>query len=259
MIHRAATLAGIMLLVVVASHREWLCCAGAMGVPLRRAGRDGPSRAGPGLALLRTGVGPKPAQRACHHIRSLRPDVLLHVGYAGALREGLQIGQLVLVTGVSCDVVDPEAAPATVSPPAAASDPALCDELRSCLAPVGEELAEGQLLTVRRFIDRSEDKARLRALGGYLACDMEAAVVMAAAREVGAAYAGLRAISDSSAHEMPPGLRSRGVAAALSWAMRPDRAARDSWQMLLGWSRASRTLQDALPVALERLLMVKGR
>jgi nucleoside phosphorylase len=242
-----------MLLVVVASHREWLCCASAMGITLRRAGREGPASAAPGLALLRTGVGPEPARRASDHIRSLRPEVLLHVGYAGALQGGLQPGQLVLVTGVSSDVLDPEAAPAAESPPATASDPGLCDQLRSCLVPLGVDLAEGQLLTVGRFIDRSEDKARLAACGGYLACDMEAAVVMAAAREVGAAYVGLRAISDSRDHEMPPGLRSRGLSAALAWAMRPDHAARDTWHMLRGWKRAYTALQGALPIVLERL------
>jgi nucleoside phosphorylase len=242
-----------MLLVVVASHREWISCAHAMGISLRRLGRGGAIEAKPGLALLRTGVGWQPASEAAAQICSLRPDMLLHVGYAGALRPGLNAGDLVLVTGVSREIRRLDEAADASTADVLEPDPELTARLRGSLSELPMHLAEGQLLTVSSFVDRSEDKLRLAGEGTYLACDMEASLILAAAREIGARYVGLRVISDSSHHEMPPSLRSRGLGKVLSWATKPGDAALDTWHMLRGWNRASTGLEQVLPLAIEAL------
>ncbi len=242
-----------MLLVVVASHREWLCCARALGIPIHLAGRSGPVEARPGLALLRTGVGAETAQDAADRVRTLQPELLLHVGYAGALRAGLNPGDLVVVTGVSGAVQSLHDKASSSPPPAIDLDPKLTDLLRAELALLPDRLAQGRLLTVSQFVDRSQDKLRLGADRTYLACDMEASVLLAATRDTGAKYVGLRAISDSSHHQMPPGLRDRGIGPVLAWAGTPGQAALDTWHMLHGWRRASAALQRAVPAALAAL------
>lgn len=198
------------------------------------------------LALLRTGVGPEHAKKAASKIVAFAPDIVLHAGYAGALRAGLNAGDLLTVTTLSEGLFDPDGESSSMPAPLP-TDSQLSDSLRSALALLPGRMAQGGLLTVTRFIHRSEDKLRLGAQGRYVACDMEATVVRSAADRCGARYVGLRAISDSSHHEMPPGLRDKGLRVVLSWASNPARASLDSWHMVHGWTRASASIERALP------------
>jgi nucleoside phosphorylase len=241
-----------MILVVVASSREWLSSARALGLPLWHLPRGEISRISSDLALLRTGVGSLQAESAAVKLENLRPDIVLHVGYAGALRAGLNAGDLLTVTASSATLCDPDDQACQI-PAARPTDPHLSGTLRSALALLPGRMAQGGLLTVTRFIDRSEDKVRLGSDGAYVACDMEATAICSAAARCGARYVGLRAISDASHHQMPPGVRDRGLRAVLAWASNPARASLDSWHMVHGWSRASASIERALP-SIVRLL-----
>lgn len=235
-----------MILVVVASAREWISSARALGLSRWHLPRSEVTRISSDLALLRTGVGAAQAERAAPKIVALSPDIVLHAGYAGALRAGLNAGDLLTVTTLSAALFDPDDESSSI-PAALPTDSSLSDSLRSVLALLPGRMAQGGLLTVSRFIDRSEDKLRLGAHGHYVACDMEATVIRSAADRCSASYVGLRAISDASHHEMPPGLRDRGLRTVLSWARNPARASLDSWHMVHGWTRASASLERALP------------
>ncbi len=241
-----------MILVVVASSREWLCAAQALGLPRWHLARGGISQINRNLALLRTGVGWTRAREAASLIEELKPGTVLHAGYAGALRAGLNAGDLLAVTSISSQVVQPDQQVLEIPEPVPL-DVTLSATLRSSLALLPGRLAQGGLLTVSRFIDRSADKRRLGADGRYVACDMEAALIHDAAVRCGARYAGLRVISDTSHHEMPPGLREQGLRAVLKWSSNPAQAAMDSWHMLHGWTRASDALRRSIPTVVESL------
>jgi len=241
-----------MILVVVASTREWLSAAQALGLPRWHLSKGGVRQVNNELALLRTGVGWKKAAEAAHLIEELKPRVVLHVGYAGALRAGLNAGDLLAVTSLSIQIVDPDQEVLEIPEPTYIDD-ALIASVRTPLSLSPGRMAQGGLLTVSRFIDRSEDKLRLGAQGPYIACDMEATVIHAAAVACGAHYAGLRVISDASHHEMPPGLRDHGLRRVLKWGSNPARASMDAWRMLHGWTRAAEALRRGIPEVVESL------
>jgi len=197
-------------------------------------------------------VGSTKAREAVSLIEELKPETVLHVGYAGALRSGLNAGDLLAVTSISSHVVQPDQQVLEIPEPIPL-DARMSAALRSALALLPERMAQGGLLTVSRFIDRSDDKRRLGADGRYVACDMEAALIHDATTRCGARYAGLRVISDTSHHEMPPGLRDQGLRAVLKWGSNPAQATMDSWHMLHGWARASDALKQGIPTAVESL------
>jgi hypothetical protein len=132
--------------------------------------------------------------------------------------------------------------------------------LRSALARLPQRLAQGPLLTVDRFVDRAREKSRLGRSGLYLCCDMEAALIHAAAVDCGAVYAGVRVISDPADEDVVPAVRDGqgrpGFAAlrrALAWGSRPLSASADVLRMLRGGRRARAALARAAPVALSAL------
>ena len=241
-----------MIVLVVASTHEWICVARTLGLPMRRLPGQRIYPINAKLRLLRTGVGTECAERAGLLLEEQDPTLVLHVGYAGALRSGLNAGDLLAVTSSSDEVLEDIEA-ANGLPVARAIRPEVCDALRSTLALLPGRFAQGGLLTVSRFIHRSEDKLRLGAEGSYVACDMEATLIRAAAERCGAEYVGLRVISDSSHHELPPGLRDQGLHAVFKWLQTPGSALVDSWHMFRGWRRASSALEKALSPVLESL------
>jgi len=229
--------------------RRWRSSLGLRRLPAGRVARPDDRR----LALLRTGIGLRKAAAAGAAIEELQPAVVLHIGFVGALRSGLGAGDLLLVTGTApgCQ------APGAPLPQPSPVDPALLDALLPPLARLPDRLSQGALLTVDRFVHRAEDKLALGREGPYLACEMEAAAVREAAERAGAAWAGLRAISDSSDHDLPPAMKGPGgtfsPGPALRWAVRPG-AHRDLLRLLSGGRRAWLALERALPAAVEALL-----
>lgn len=241
------------LLVVAATEMEWRAWRRGLGLGRLPAGRAVRGEGRPSLALLRTGIGLARATAAAAAIEDLRPSRVLHVGFVGALRSGLGAGDLLLETGTSPG----HCAPGTSAlPDPLPVDEALLDALRQPLARLPDRLAQGPLLTVDRFVHRAEDKTALGVAGSYLACEMEACTVREAAERAGAVYAGVRAISDSCDHDMPPPLRDPSgrpaPGRALAWGLRP-RAGLDLLRMLSGGRRAWTALGRALPVAVEAL------
>ena len=206
------------------------------------------------MMLLRTGIGLDRAVAAGAVIERLQPAIVLHVGFVGALRAGLGAGDLLLVTGTSPGHHEPDAAALPEPTPV---QPGILEALRPPLARLPNRLAQGPLLTVDRFVHRAADKAALAAIGPYLACEMEASAVREAAGRAGARYAGVRAVSDSSDHDLPPPLRGGSqrieLARAVRWGLRPGRH-RDLLRLVSGARRAGRTLDQAIPAAVQALL-----
>jgi 4-hydroxy-3-methylbut-2-en-1-yl diphosphate reductase len=146
--------------------------------------------------VKRTGLGATRARRSAdkYQPRSFRGGVVV-MGTAAGLTAGLSPGDLVVATEVS----DGET---TVKLPGAAL---LAAELRRA----GLSAHAGPVITVPKLI-KSSERSRLAA-DGYLAADMESAVLVAAAE--GRPVAVIRAVSDSG---VGPGIVSGGIAALRS-------------------------------------------
>jgi nucleoside phosphorylase len=183
------------------------------------------------------------------------PRIVVHIGFAGALRTGVTAGGLLLVTAVSKGVHAVDGPPAA-APAAVELDAELVGELRRTLAMLPDRLAQGALLTVDRLVDRASLKGELGRATSYLACDMEAAIVRQACEEAGVRYIGVRAISDAEHESVPPMLLKsalRDVAAlrrAGRWALRAA-APLEAFNLFQGGRRARRGLARAIPLTLD--------
>ncbi|MEE2830385.1 MAG: hypothetical protein VX498_14445 [Myxococcota bacterium] len=251
-----------MLVLVAAADRElrpWL---------ERRAERDGHRPLGqlkPGtiqqipdtddpIAVLCTGVGLESTRRALQLLEESHPRLVRHVGFAGGLRAGINAGDVLVVTAVSDQVHDPDSG--KPPPPPRALPTHLVTPLRSSLAELPDRMAQGALLTVSRFIDSAQQKRQLGLDSGYLACEMEAALVREAAEALGATYAGIRGISDSEDRDVPPkppGLTGPDRLQRSLHYLRKPGSVLGAARMIRGSRRAAEALGRAIPRALDVL------
>ena len=102
-------------------------------------------------------------------------------------------------------------------------DESLRESLFRAAEAAGLNAQRGTIATGDRFLDRLEDKQRLRTLFGALACDMEGGAIAQAAYELGVPYAAYRCISDT--------LHGNGE----EYVVNADRAADASHRLLRAW------------------------
>jgi adenosylhomocysteine nucleosidase len=247
-----------VILIIAATDlevRPWLqVCAAESGttpIPKLRPGQcvhfDNKD---PAIALLCTGVGATATRKVLPTLADLQPRVVIHVGFAGGLRAGINAGDLVLVTAVA---EEPYALGSGALPAPRALPDHILNPLRSRLAELPDRMAQGAILTCDRFVDRAEDKRALSKDSTYLACEMEAALVRASCDELGITYVGIRAISDAEDHDVPipqgEGHRER-LRCGLRILSSPQ-AAVSAARMYKGRRRAAAALGRAIPRALE--------
>ncbi len=135
---------------------------------------------------MKSGVGPAKAHAAIEKLH-LRPSAILSVGTAGALAEGLRVGDIVVASDtLSEKEVD---APLTCSP-------ALQDALRCACEREGFRSRKGSVITMPKAVIRTADRRQLHAATGALAVDMESHALNRQARKLGVPFACLRVISD---------------------------------------------------------------
>ncbi len=141
------------------------------------------------VLVLQTGVGPARMEAALDWLFGqpllgnvpYRPRVVLSVGFSGALREGYQVGDILLAT----DIVDlhghrwPTTWPGELPP----------GEWRPALHL-------GRLLTVPRLVGQPQEKRSLGLQHDAVAVDMESAVVAQRCTKHGIPFGCVRAISD---------------------------------------------------------------
>ena len=180
------------------------------------------------------GIASEAARRAAEAAIALyKPQLLLSVGFAGALDQQLKVGQ-VFWPRVVIDATDGSRTQA----------------------------ASGQgILVSFSSVAGSGQKARLAAAYGAQAVDMEAASVARTARANGIAFAAVKAISDEASFEMPDMNRFvttdgqfRSAALAAFAAARPW-----LWPGLIRLGRNSAQASRALCVELERYLKKAGQ
>lgn len=172
------------------------------------------------VALVRTGVGAARASQAARAaLSSLSIRAMLSVGYAGALREGMDVGHLVVGERVmffesgAGDFYESDA------------------RLVGLAGPPGDAggLRRGTLLTVPRVVERSSEKRDLAARSGALALDMESAAVARAAAGAKVPFLCIRVVSDRLDEDL----------AGLSRFLAPDGSLRVFRGLLYAFSRPS--------------------
>ena len=133
------------------------------------------------VEVLHTGVGEKVCrQRVAEFLQDQQFDLLISSGFAGALNDRLQIGDLLLAKNFS-----------TVE-----------------LSEVGSSFSrlpihEADLLTVRALIDSNDERNKIAHTSGAAAVDMETEFIARACAEHGIPLLSLRVITDTPREPFP--------------------------------------------------------
>ncbi len=133
------------------------------------------------IEVVHTGVGAEVCrQRMGKFLQDQQFDYLISAGFAGALNDQLQVGDLVLAENFS--TVDPS-------------------EKHSSLSSLSLHIAD--LLTVPALIDSGEERNKLALASGAAAVDMETEFIARACAEHGVPLLSLRVISDTPREPFP--------------------------------------------------------
>lgn len=133
------------------------------------------------IEVLHTGVGEKVCrERMGRFLEDQRFDCLISAGFAGALDESLQVGDLLLAKNFSTFNLD---------------------ETRASLSDLPVHVAN--LLTVPALIDSCEERNRLALTSGAVAVDMETEFIARVCAACGVPLLSLRVISDTPRELFP--------------------------------------------------------
>jgi adenosylhomocysteine nucleosidase len=201
------------------------------------------------VLVLETGVGTEKTRKALEWVLSrpklgnlpYEPKVILSAGFAGALTDDLQVGDLVLAT----EVIDGEGHFCPVTWPGA--------------LPPGDwkpPLRRGRLLTTSLFVSQPEEKRRLGQRHEALAVDMESAALAELCNRKDIPFGCLRAISDAVHSPISVQVMTLVEGARISWiglAMLLVRSPRQLWE-LRRLAKDTRMASRNLAAALGELL-----
>ena len=139
-------------------------------------------RGGPGLRVIRSGVGPERSRRTCARLRGDVAERWVIAGLCGAVETDLEPGDVILASHLlDCDI-------------ALAQDPAL----ESALRARGLRVRKAPMLCVPRLV-QGDERARLRERGAA-AVDMESRWLAPAAQ--GRPLHVIRVVMDGPRHEL---------------------------------------------------------
>jgi len=209
-----------------------------------------------GGCLALTGMGDEAAARAAGKATALwQPEIIVSLGFGGALLPGLAPGHLVL--GASFGRYDPETGKLLkVEAPA---PPRPLRELAASLVAAGLPADIGCFVSTPGIIHKQSQGGPLQGLA-QPALDLETAALAAAAAAAGATFLALRVITDAAGEEIADFLREGwepgygpSLSTALGWLARDPRRL---GPMLRLWRRGrlgARRLAEGLQVILPLL------
>jgi len=195
-----------------------------------------------------SGMGAAAARRAGTNLLSrCRPELLVSLGFAGALAPGLAAGDVVVGGGFwhynpDTRELRPGSRPA----------PDSWTHLHHALGHAGLNSASASLVTTPRIICKAKHGA---AFGGLPqpVVDLETGVLAELAAAQDLPFLSLRAITDAAADEIPEFLRhaaarqaSPGIRTALAWLAQDVSRVQDLVRLWQHSRRAARSLSDAL-------------
>jgi len=191
--------------------------------------------AGKPVLLAISGMGIENSFRAAQALlRDFPLRGLVTVGFAGALSETLDIGDIVVADSVVEESTQERF------------------DCRQDLLPV-KFVGQGSLLCVPEVVSAAGDKKRLNQKWGAVAVDMESAGVARAAASAGLAFCAIKSITDSSQQTISIDFRrcrsEHGILTSgriLREGIRTRQAASDLWRLAQGARRAAGSLATAL-------------
>lgn len=183
------------------------------------------------VLVMETGIGEVNVKSAIEWVLSrpqldgvaYEPKLMIYAGFAGALTDGLHVGDIVLA-GEVCDVGGRCWQPTWPS--------ALPEERWT------PPLHRGRLLTMDRLIPTAEEKRRLGEQYQAIAVDMESAPFAAICTKAGVPFACVRAISDEVGTPLSPALLSIMEGGSAS-----------PWRVLMTLARQPKMLPELLRLA----------
>ena len=153
---------------------------------------------GKNIILVRTGVGRKRAKNATHQvIDKFNPEVIISMGYAGALTEGLNVGDLF----VASTILSPESDSTSFE----MGDPRNLKWLelaKTTPPPENVKLKVGRLITIDMVVHTPEAKKELGNRFGAEAVEMETLEIALLTRLNKIPFISIRGISDAVNHEL---------------------------------------------------------
>ena len=153
---------------------------------------------GKDIVLVRTGIGKQRAKDATRQvIEKYHPEVIVSLGYAGALIEGLNVGDLF----VAKTILSSETG-STSFEIQGVENLKWLKLAKTISPPENAELKVGRLLTVDKVVHAPEDKRELARRFDAEAVEMETHETFMLARENKIAFISVRVISDAVNHEL---------------------------------------------------------
>jgi len=153
---------------------------------------------GKNIVLVRTGVGRKRAQNATQQvIDKFNPEVIISMGYAGALTEGLNVGDLF----VASTILSPESDSTSFEMDGPKNFKWL-ELAQKTPPPENVKLKIGRLITVDMVVHTPKAKKELGSRFRAEAVEMETLEIALLARVNQIAFISIRGISDAVNHEL---------------------------------------------------------
>jgi adenosylhomocysteine nucleosidase len=208
--------------------------------------------------LALTGMDPAPVREAARYfIGQAHPEILISLGFGGALTPELAPGALVL----GGDVWQYDPGRAFLSRAPAPRLPRPLDELLDVLHGAGLAATAGNLVTTPLILHKERHGAPLLTLE-HPVLDLESGILAGVAASEGLPFLGLRAITDSAGEEVPDFIAQAGgnvgAGAALSWLAGDPRRIKDLIRLWRRSQLAAAQLCRALEVLLP-LLALSGQ
>jgi nucleoside phosphorylase len=198
-----------------------------------------------------SGMGPTAACRAAETLISrCRPQLLVSMGFGGALVSGLAAGDVVLGETFWHYNPDTRELKAGSQPPV----PGSMTQLHQALKTAGLTAVSASLVTTTRIIHKKDQGEPLTALP-HPVLDLETRVLAELATTHNLPFLSLRAITDTAGEEIPEFIRDAGnkdatvgVREALRWLAQDFRRIQDLLRLWRSSRRAAQALSEALMI-----------
>lgn len=149
------------------------------------------------LTLVQGGMGRENASKAaCCLLESMKVDLLISAGVAGSIRQGLNVGDLVVAESVGYSKQSDFDSEELQLESDFVCKKEIVQLARQCSKGLESKLHFGNLLTVDKIISQASTKRRIGEHNSFLAVEMESAVIAKVASEKGVDFTAIRSISD---------------------------------------------------------------
>jgi nucleoside phosphorylase len=147
-----------------------------------------------GFGVAEIGMGHAAAANLREILKTRRPQILLSIGFGGALEEGLRTGDVIVST---------DAASVQLPSRRLTMDAELVADVMGALVATGVRVTTGSILTVPKPLMSGEEKQRNGALTGASLVDMETFWIAQEADQAGVPLVSVRAVIDEMHHDLP--------------------------------------------------------